>query len=800
MDASIGEPFHLASYGVAQRLHKLKTKSQRPTPSVFATHEKIASGSKDGYVTVTAQGDGVHVLDLSTLHPVISHTLGPSASFSGPSVTLSVTEGQENICATYSAIASSAELSSEDCGRAIWMWRENLSSPVGDRASQKKKAAVLPHQISDLYACNSVPPRLLALSPTGDLTILDADLRIRNTMRPLSSSGTLLQSFVFPRESSTFLPGPSGSTAIVLLEHFQDDATSIRILDVSGDNEGREIGKTEIPVKADQITSVSCSPSGYLSVLTQDGCWISFQVELKHDGISVYSAAQPLRLKSFTFIEKTMEASSVGGEVSLVALNTSLVLLTAITPSPTRNIVLLVWDLQYSVLLASHVLPIPSTLSQLPKLSMHLRLVATTTPQALLILSPRAADVQAKSSSARSNILVVPLTVPKTSTIGNAMGRAPAGAQWLVQPDVTTDDALGPARAKVIAAVRSAIAGNNPAAAEKAFFEWEQSERQASSSAGAEEEQPQQAQVALGHPFVRDLLTAILQPTKQATAYSSVLVRTLLERRAVSATMVEGGLLAAFKLRGDWNAIQLCTTHVTDLAESDLISILQFVVAHSREASDAMEVDSGPSPSSSPLGTIPSLPSFLSACVRYSTSPAALRAALHQHLPQPEDVLAVLSALDDWVSRARGAEVISLPPKKSVHKDADGVLVLKDGWRKDESSSADAGAPPLIKVLSFIQTLLDASFLALLQHTPAHRVLRKVLARIEPEIALTEQVELLRGPLEMFARAQAKAVREGKEGKKGANAADWRQRRRLEHEQRSAMAVGGVYQLEELVL
>lgn len=60
-----------------------------------------------------------------------------------------------------------------------------------------------------------------------------------------------MQSFVFPRESSTFLPGPSGSTAIVLLEHFQDDTTSIRILDVSGDNEGREIGKTEIPVKAD---------------------------------------------------------------------------------------------------------------------------------------------------------------------------------------------------------------------------------------------------------------------------------------------------------------------------------------------------------------------------------------------------------------------------------------------------------------------------------------------------------------------------------------------------------------------
>ncbi|KAF7353680.1 hypothetical protein MVEN_01052900 [Mycena venus] len=777
MDASIGEPFHLASYGLAQRPQKSKAaaKSQRPSAHVFATHEKIASGSRDGYVTVTAQGDGVHVLDLSTLHPVISHTLGPSTSFSCPSVTLGVAE---NICATYSAIASSTDLAADDCGRTVWMWRENLASPVGDRASQKKKAAVMPHQISDIYACNGI---LLALSPAGDLTIVDTDLRIRGTVPPPSGNLTVSHSFVFSGESSPFLSGPPGSTALVLLGHSQDGTTSIRILNVSGDHEGREIGSAQIPVKSDQIASVSCSSSGYLSIMATDGCWNSFQIESKNAGINVYSAAQPLHLKSLTFIGKSV------GEISLVALNTSLVLLAAITSSPTRNIVLLVWDLQYSVLLASHVLAIPSTLSHLPKLSMTLRLVAAASQQALLILSPPAADTQTKSasSSTRSSILVVPLTVPKISTIGNAMGRALAGAPWLVQPGA--DDTLGPARAKVVATVQSAMASNEPATAERAFFDWEKSERERLSSSGEEE-----AQVTLGHAFARDLLVAILQPTKQSSAYSSVLVRTLLQRRAISAGMVEGGLLTTFKLRGDWNAIELSTTHVLDLSESDLMFVLQFIASHSRNADagagDAMEVDP------SPLGAIPTLPSFLAACVRYQTSPAALRAAIHQHLTQPEDVVAVLEVLDGWVGRWKGAEVITLPPKKILRKNEDGVVVLKEGWQK-----ADDGAeyPPLLQVLSFIQTVLDASFLSLLQHSPAHRVLRKVLSRIEPEIQLTEQVELLRGPLEMFARAHAKAVREGKEGKK--DQGDWRQRRRLEHE-RAAMAVGGVYQLEELVL
>ncbi|KAJ7722274.1 hypothetical protein DFH07DRAFT_857014 [Mycena maculata] len=763
MDASIGEPFLLASYGAAQRFQKSKA-TGKSNANVYATHEKIASGSSDGYATVTAQGDGVHVLDLSTLHPVISHTLGPSTSFSCASVTVGF-KGQQNVCATYAAIASSADVNSEDCGRTLWMWRENLSS-IGDRASQKKRA-VMPHYISEIHACNG---RLLVLSPAGDVTVVDENLEIQSTRPPPPSTVSILRAFAFPRESSSFLPS---SMALVLLEHSQESTTTtLRVLGILGEDEAREIGSTQIAVKSDDIASVSCSSSGYLSVLAKDGSWHSFQIDSKNDTVSVYSATQPLRLRSLSFIGKR-------DETSVLAVNTSHVLLAAIT-SPTRNIVLLLWDLQYSVLLASHILAIPSTLSHLPKLSMSLRPAAAASAQALLILYPPT-DTQAKSAT-RSSILVVPMTVPAMSTIANAMGRAPAGAQWLVQ--ASPSDTLGPGRAKVLAAVQTAMSKNEPQAAEKAFFDWEKRER------SPIEDQTEEKQVELGHSFVRDLLTAVLPPAQPLSnpPYSSALVRFLLERRVVSASMVGGGILAALKLRGDWAAIQLCTTHVIDLAESDWMFILQCVVDHSRktDATDAMEVDPPA------LGAIPKLPAFLDACVRYQTSPPSLRAAMHQHLPQPEDVVAVLEVSEGWVGAWKSAEVIALPPKKSVVQNEHGVTVLKDGWRH-----GGAGTPPLIKVLSFIQTVLDASFLALLQHTPAHRILRKVLARIEPEIQLTEQVELLRGPLELFARAQAKAVRDGKEGKK--DQGDWRQRRRLAHE-RSAMAAGAVYQLNELVL
>ena len=83
---------------------------------------------------------------------------------------------------------------------------------------------------------------------------------------------------------------------------------------------------------------------------------------------------------------------------------------------------------------------------------------------------------------------------------------------------------------------------------------------------------------------------------------------------------------------------------------------------------------------------------------------------------------------------------------------------------------------------------------------PAHRTLQTLSAHLEPEIVFTEQLEQLLGPLEAFARVQAKVVKDaalGRDGKKEP-VGDWRQRRKMTHEQ-AAMAVG-LYRLEELVL
>ncbi|KAG6900424.1 hypothetical protein C0993_010812 [Termitomyces sp. T159_Od127] len=784
--AYINEPFVLSTYSASQKLSKSASGSKKQ-PSVFATYEK-ASGSADGYATVAAHADGVHVLDISTLHPVISHTLGPSTTFSCPAITCHTRE--DDMCAIYAAIASSSDIPAEECGRTIWMWRQNLSGRLEDTTSQKKKAVLLQHQISGLYTCDELPVRVLAQSPQSEFTILDADLNVKkNLPAPQDTKG--LRTYCYSRSSCTFLPpqtGPQTGAVLVTVDTLKD-STRIRVLCVDDADEVFEMSISSIPLKPDQILDLSCSSSGVMSILTRDGTWYSYRLEPKDDNsIEAISISESFRLTGLSFISKVSSSE----QVSLLSLGSSHVLLSALTDGTAPEIVLLLWDLQYSVLLASQSLPIPSTLSQAKDVIVKLKLAPASSSQALLVLSAHTADAKRKSEGAplRSSVLVVPFTCPETSTIANALGQASSGARWMAQAASSslTAPSHDPSRTKVLSAMRTAMEKNLPQAANASFFEWEKRESKAAAEASKDEARPSQA--VLSHNFVKDLLTTVIQPSKPAnTPYSSEVVKYLLNRKLVNSSMLEGGLLAALRYKNDWQSIELALEHVIDLSEAEIMESLQFVVArnHSDVTQDgnAMEVDS--------VTDVPSLPSFLSLCVSYTTTAPALRSAMRRSLKEAEDICAVLKVLENWIKNWSSKDSRLLPSNKDIVKNSHGVFVMKDKVKKGTRD-----LPSLSNVLSFLKTLLDSSFLTLLQHPPAHDVLRSIQAQIEPEIMFTDDMEKLRGPLETFAKAHTKAVKEAGQDTSKKPLGDWRQRRKQAHEQ-AGLSIG-LYQLEELVL
>lgn len=106
--------------------------------------------------------------------------------------------------------------------------------------------------------------------------------------------------------------------------------------------------------------------------------------------------------------------------------------------------------------------------------------------------------------------------------------------------------------------------------------------------------------------------------------------------------------------------------------------------------------------------------------------------------------------------------------------------------------------------MDFTQGILDASFIALLQHPPAHKVLRTLNTQLSPEIAFADDVESLRGSLEPFAVAQQKAIKESlippQEREREKQSIDWRQRKRGAGAAPGVHPDIGVYRLEHLWL
>ncbi|KAL0950072.1 hypothetical protein HGRIS_010076 [Hohenbuehelia grisea] len=774
MTSTIGEPFVLSNHSLAQYSEKSNKRGQEaPVENIYATFSKFHG---DEFVTVTAQRDGLHVLDISTTNPTISHTLGPSTVFACPAVTRFTVDGSRHLCTTLAAIQTSPDIEASEAGKIIWAWREDLSSTVHDPASRQRKSIAVPHLVSRLYASTEPNCAALALSPQGDISLIHSDFTLDH-LRNSTGSHSVLQSFVLPRQECSFLPSRTAPSQGVIVVSVSCAGSALHIQVTAMDEHFSivELGNFPLSTTLTEFVSASLSGSGFLTIISQDGSWLSYSLESPNsERLELNLSADSLQLTSLSFIS-TKSPNTSSKEVAILSLGSSHVILAGITKSPSREVVLLLWDLQYGIVLALHSLPIPPHMSLSKEIAINMQLESAGS-HVILALSPTPAgrDQKAKtgstSSSLKSSLLVAPVTVPSTSTIANAMGRTELGAKWLASPSTTDSATIGidSAHAKVLDSMRLAMEQNLPQAANEAFFGWQKAEQPPSQD---KESKSQSVPVPLPYSFVRKLLAIILQPSKPAnTAYSSEVLRYLLKRKAISSNMLKGNLLATLRLRGDWGSITSALKDVLDLTETELIVSLKCVVARclqsSNVATESMDVDTS--------DVIPPLKRFLASCVCYRTTPSALRAAIREHLRTPEEVVCVLTVLEEWLRQWQDEDMPLDMASKAKQKSAE--------------------LPPLADILSFLQSTLDSTFLLLLSDPQSHPVLHALSDHLDPEVAWGGQLESLRGALEPFAKAQR---RSGKDGKKRGGEGDWKQRRKAQVE---ANMTVGMYRLEHLLL
>lgn len=237
---------------------------------------------------------------------------------------------------------------------------------------------------------------------------------------------------------------------------------------------------------------LSCNKTTNQKIAT-DGLWHSYQLSasIEPESLSPPPAqiSPPMALAGLSFLLTPNSLTPTDKFlVSTLALTSSHVLLAGISLS--QEIVLLLWDLQFSVLLASHTLSIPSTLTP----SLYIQLVlgpqtltktnAQVTGQALLILSslppssPPGKDKEKASAEYKSTsvLFVVPYTVPSTATISAALGLGGASDKWLRelndQSSSIKPTAAETIRAKLLTTIRSAVEGGQGQVAAAAFIKW----------------------------------------------------------------------------------------------------------------------------------------------------------------------------------------------------------------------------------------------------------------------------------------------------------------------------------------
>ena len=232
---------------------------------------------------------------------------------------------------------------------------------------------------------------------------------------------------------------------------------------------------------------------------------------------------------------------------------------------------------------------------------------------------------------------------------------------------------------------------------------------------------------------------------------------------------------------------------LVDISEDDMISLAKILVDKERKTQtdpEAMDVD----------GTqiwTPTISAYMLACISYPASPAALRLAIRKHLPDAQDLIPILELLNGWT--VGGTEEYIRNLLKSVASNT--TIQYRGGaappYDKVCLRQIVRGCPNALQTISFLQVLLDASFVSLLQYPPSYELLRKIMSHIEPEIGLHEHMECIRGSLEPFAKAHHRTL-ERVEGTPKETPNEWRKRRKRQ-EQQVALGVG-LYRLEELVI
>ncbi|KAF8316976.1 uncharacterized protein EI90DRAFT_3085539 [Cantharellus anzutake] len=718
--------------------------------------------NEDGWLTLTCQGDGVHIVDLSTNRRFASFTLGPSTTFACPSITTVVEDQGMLSRTTYAVVETSPNIDSDGRGRTIWMWQETHSGKSPNLSAPKRIDATVEHRICSMHYVQSSNLFILFSDENEILTVDSGFKRLYATKLEIEDSYAVLQRWVL--HDVTFITSPDAMQNSIIAQamHNPDGQPLLLLYSCGPDGSLTFLEKLPIDTNAKELAYCTLSQSGDFSVLSRQGQWYHYRLRLAHDSWSLTQSSTPFRLKSLTLFGST----SASSPTTLLSLTASHVFLASV--SSTSELVLQIWDLKYSLLMSIATAPISGLSGE-----WRLRLIGASKSQVFLTVSPPLDETSKPAVKARrSTVFSVPYAVPPFSTIANAICQSqkvdqapwaysnstvtPTSPEASAQKAVATNlrhvmpTAYGPSSWALIQEQSEArhrdfvdkftlaLNDENYSGAAAAFTSWEKDD------AGTGDEVEGSHKEKMPYQFAATFIKAILSLPRINKKLWTV-TQTLLSSRSVFNNMLpsEGGIFRRLMELEEWTFVLRSLEVLPDIPEDELARGLKTVVDLTLKVQSKRITAVGPDEgeATEPNLTLHTLlPSYLARMIAYPYAPALLRTAFRKHVNDPKHLVHILPMLSQWArTYLKQDDVVFLKPQPTA-------LIFYP-------SSPEANTPPMPSfetLLLFLENFLDSSFVSLVQYEAAHSHLVDIANSIRLTTKLFVELDTLKGPLEPF--------------------------------------------------
>ncbi|CAE6396633.1 unnamed protein product [Rhizoctonia solani] len=772
MSASIQEPKSLGSFASGSG-------SKQEYPRVFVTRDVP---NEDG-LTVTAQDMGVRCITATSATKDAPGAFASSSKFHSAAVT--VIHSDQMQC-TYAAATREGKKSGE--GKVLARWSRPVEST--DKAPEYAQLK-FDTRISRVHATAAVPDRVLVVHEHGGISLVSSNFQTVTYQASQRPTGSVLDSWVYSTAECGWASSVLGAAvAVVLIK--DDEKVWLSVVAVTLEDVFNNVGFVELNgITASGIISASCSATGFLSILQSTGVCETFEITSTSNSKCALLATllpNPLKLQGLNTTTNNTSSGLPLSPLSIHSLKDSTIVVAGVSVSSPPKLVLLMWDAQYSILLAECITALPSPLP--PSHNITISTQGSSQTQVVVTIS--------------SYILSAAVTLPRSSSIASALGAARLTSEWIVPSTTLQDDT----RTALVNRIRQEVQAGRVAQADAAFFRWVENEAESSVEGDKAGTLVSATKAAAKIPFPSAFATALIdaafppetekekEKEKDGPTFASGIVSALIWRGAAGQGMLRrpGGLYGALRQNREWPIMLSALQHVPDIPEDEIVATV-------RDLLIPLHTEGVSSPR---LLNTPPLQNALAHVLAYPTSSTPLRLALRTHLRDGEDLVHVLKVLDGWLKRGLDFDVWELEglqPEGWAGSKTGKSVGVSAGTGKKKIKGAGM-IPALEHIINFTQALLDTHLITLLQHRPSHTLLRSISASLSPLPAHNDVLSTLTAPLAEFAAEDALERRSELVSSKGTQTwqtrDEWRKRRKA---QLAAEAVAiGDYRFEELVL